>query len=35
MKIQKVQKESDNKDNKKKKGFGDNLEQVQYERSPI
>ena len=34
MKNQKVQEESDNKD-KKKKGFGNNLEQAQYKRSPI
>ena len=36
MKKQKVQEESDNKDNKKdnkKKGFGEDLNQAQYERS--
>ena len=38
MKKQKIQKESDNKDNKeknKKQGFGEDLKQAQYERSPL
>ena len=32
MKKQKVQEGSDNKDDKKEEGFGDNLEQAQYKR---
>ena len=35
MKNKKVKKNSDNKDDKKKESFDDDLEQVQYKRSPI
>ena len=36
MKKQKIQEESDNKDNnKKKQGFGDDLKQALYKRSPM
>ena len=35
MKKQKVQKGSDDKDDKKKKGFGNNLKQAWYKRSPM
>ncbi len=35
MKNRKVKEDSDNEDNKKEEGFGDNLEQAQYKRSPM
>ena len=35
MKKQKVQERLDDKDNKKKEGFGNNLEQAWYKRSPV
>jgi len=35
MKKRKVQKGSDDKDNKKKEGFGNDLEQARYKRLPI
>ena len=35
MKKCKVQEESNNKDEEKEQGFGNNLEQVQYKRSPM
>ena len=35
MKKQQVQKESDNKKERKEQGFGDDLEQAWYKRSPI
>ena len=35
MKKQKVQKESDEEDKNKEQGFGEDLEQAQYKRSPM
>jgi len=35
MKKQKVQKGSDDKDNKKKEGFGNDLKQARYKRLPM
>ena len=35
MKKRKIQKESDDKDEKNEEGFGDDLKQAQYKRSPM
>ena len=35
MKKQKVQEEADDEDNKSEQGFGEDLEQAQYKRSPM
>ena len=35
MKTRKVQKESDDKEKQKEEGFGNNLKQAQYKRSPM
>ena len=35
MKKRKVQEESDEEDKRKKQGFGNNLKQAQYKRSPM
>ena len=35
MKKYKIQKELDNKDKEKKQGFGNDLEQIWYKRSPM
>ena len=35
MRKQKVQEESDDEDNKNEQGFGEDLEQAQYKRSPM
>ena len=35
MKIRKVEEESDNEDDKKEKGFDNDLKQTQYKKSPM